>query len=352
MIEQIGVDETILRICAHLQCNFGDSAETELHQAIVCEYIREKLCTGDSLDEGVSLNAIANSIRRQLSPFLSADPNIDIRKAFNNLRRLREVVPLKSGRYSLCPLRFVEVNERLVLVLGGGSSASLARFHGIQCKLVGRVRTAVRSLLPVSLATSSDHWQPFNWWLGRPMLSLDTWTSMVTERAIAQSTSGSESRDCDVYSPSIGRLRPLSQWMPLEGVGEYRGSALIRRPERKNSLFVASVRCSGNVVSIDKEAPLTANEALRLQFGYDARVGGKRQAQLTNSASFFELSMDDRLPTEEFRCLTAISEGFERSTETRRMSFRFQQECEPIILELLAYLGVSIQRTSSHAGAL
>ena len=296
-------------------------------RASLLEFVRGSLCSmsvrNDGRFEAVHISRIRRSFEMLGAPGLT-------KVGLRLLKLMQEAEPLFNGYWLPSPFRVIEIEGELVFV------GAVPHAHGF----LGEVRNEGLSRLLASEIAGRFPRQNLENWMG--LTSPDPLALLVAFKSthVLAAAKTSNLRDVEYLSlmSSDVTKRPKFHWGDRPNVVLRAEQIAICRQSHCGRVryFSASLR-GGQVVS---EAPIHSGIS-RLLFAVARQVSAPITAVIRAGTSGTEVTIDERLPIEEFRLALLLSRQIVRAG--RATTFVLHPKLAPALVKRLAILGCAVE---------
>ena len=299
----------------------------EEDRASLLEFVRGSLYSLSARDDGRFESVHISRIRRSFE--MLGAPGLS-KVGLRLLKLMQEAQPLFNGYWIPSPFRVVEIEDVLVFV------GALPNAHGF----LGEVRhEGLSRLIAPDIGGRFPH-QSLENWMGLTSPSPSALVVALTSKHALTAAETSNLRDVEYLSLSSSGVnkRPKFYWWDRPNLALHAEQIAICRQSHRGSVryFSASLR-GGQVVS---EAPIHSGIS-RLLFAVAYQVGSPITAMIRRGPSGTEVTVDERLPIEEFRLGLLLSRQIVRAG--RATTFVLHPKLAPALAKRLAILGCAVE---------
>jgi len=365
-------DEAADRVRTSLGVSRQRGEATGSQDQVLAEYIRQSvydLATGSNSERlGTYVTGIMNNVRRQLAPLWprlerrrnrrpslreqEAEADLDpdpIRRVFEALDDLREIVHLGDGYWAATPTRLVEVHEDAAFVVSGAPTRSARMEVPAPITLNWIARMVRISDLPQAYVADRSKWQSTKAWLGDPPDDLGDWTTGLFAEASAHlKQSASDLTEFEVYRSAANRGRfQAFRWASARDLPRApQGLALCRAFEGRHfgirRYWLGTVSRTRAGLHVEAEYALTTANAVRLRYGIDLLERSPTTIRVDELGPAIQLTLVNPLPPEERRLLVSLGEDRSSRLGKFPLQYRLDKAAFAILRPFLEKLGIRL----------
>lgn len=266
-----------------------------------------------------------------------------IREILESLEDVGDVEQVDGGYWLPTPMRFVDLENEQVLILGSLTTKQLSAKLKAMIGNAGFARVCRRGELPKALERDQNYWATRESWLQGVSPPLVQWFNTLSQSGIFQ-TSASEFYDFEVYAPSDRPQRTqFNRWVPAREIrGRLSEPCLCRGRSYGTRFWLGKLAEGSQGLKLLAELPVRGGDVRRLQYALDLISSAPTTVRISREKTESQIELGSKLPSEGTRLLLAL--GIEVSEMPGRYPLRyiFRNEVFHQVQSYLEYLGIRL----------